>query len=66
VLTYAFRVFRIVIIIFSVSYFIGIGFYILTWLIDDAGIAQDGENFFSYEFSVGKFRDLNQNNEDSI
>lgn len=65
VMTYAFRVVRIVIIIFSISYFIGTLFYILTWLIDESGIAEDGENFFSYEFSFGQFRQLNKDKEDS-
>jgi hypothetical protein len=42
VMTYAFRVVRIVIIIFTISYFIGTLFYIMTWLIDDSGICEEG------------------------
>ena len=58
-LTYAFRVVRIIIIIFSVSYFIGTLWYIYTWLSDD-GITEDG-NFFS-KFG---FRQWHIDNEDS-
>ena len=34
-MSYAFRVLRLIIIIFSVSYFIATLWYIYTWLIDD-------------------------------
>jgi potassium voltage-gated channel Eag-related subfamily H protein 8 len=63
VMTYAFRVVRIIIIIFTISYFIGTLFYIMTWLIDDAGICEDGENFFSYPFAVGTFRQMAKDHE---
>jgi hypothetical protein len=35
VMSYTFRVIRLVIIIFSLSYFIGTLFYIFAWLIDE-------------------------------
>jgi hypothetical protein len=47
VMSYAFRVIRLIIIIFSVSYFIGTLWYILCWLTDD-GV---------YQLVMSKFSD---------
>lgn len=49
VLTYAFRVVRIVINIFSISYFIGTLWYIFTWLTDD-GVSTNSTFFGNYKF----------------
>lgn len=46
VMSYAFRVVRIIIIIFSISYFIGTLWYIYTWLSDDG--VSEGETFFGF------------------
>ena len=58
IMSYAFRVFRIIIIIFSVSYFIGTLWYIFTWLTDDGYSAK---GFFFGEY---RFRDWKKNNKD--
>ena len=47
VIRYMFRVSRLVIIIFSFSYFIGTLWYIFTWLIDD-GVTTGYVHFFGY------------------
>ncbi len=60
VITYAFRVGRLVIIIFSFSYFIGTLWYIFTWLSDD-GVSKGYKNFFGYF----KFREAYENGEDA-
>lgn len=54
IISYAFRVLRLVIIIFSISYFIGTLWYIYTWLNNDIfhETDQDGLNFFTYEFGA--------------
>ena len=58
VMNYAFRVIRIVLIIFSISYFIGTAFYIFTWLSDD-GVSVNTNFFGRYGF-----RGLMERNED--
>lgn len=52
VMNYAFRVLRIVIVIFSISYFIGTLFYIIVWQTSDRTTT---DNFFvAYGFDVMK------------
>ncbi len=58
-MSYAFRVLRLIIIIFSISYFIATLWYIYTWLIDD-GVSTDYVNFFGYF----KFREWRKQNRD--
>ena len=59
VIRYMFRVSRLVIIIFSFSYFIGTLWHIFTWLIDD-GVSTGYVNFFGYF----KFREAKAQNFD--
>jgi hypothetical protein len=59
VMSYAFRVTRLVIIIFSFSYFIGTLWYIYTWLIDD-GVSTGYVHFFGYF----KFREAKADGKD--
>lgn len=50
-INYAFRVFKLVVIIFSISYFIGTLWYIFTWQANDGKVLKEGEepeNFFQY------------------
>lgn len=59
ILLYAFRVTRLVIVLFSVSYFTGTLWYIFIWLSDD-GVSED-TNFFGFY----QFRQWKANNEDT-
>ena len=58
-INYAFRVLRLVIVIFSISYFIGTLWYIFTWQIDDPKSEPDTNFFNSYGM-----RQRKQDNED--
>eukprot|EP00347_Sterkiella_histriomuscorum_P018178 403346494 len=59
-INYAFRVFRLVVVIFSISYFIGTLWYIFTWQIDDPTDTRPDINFFRYY----KMDEKKKNNED--
>ncbi len=58
-MSYAFRVSRLVIIIFSFSYFIGTLWYIFTWLTYD-GVSTD----YTYFFGYFKFQEAKNKGED--
>lgn len=51
IMNYAFRVLRLIVIIFSISYFIATLWYIFTWAIDD-------DVSPGYFFGVYKFREM--------
>lgn len=59
IMSYAFRVLRLIIIIFTISYFIATLWYIYTWLIDD-GYSTGYVHFFGYY----KFREWKKENRD--
>jgi hypothetical protein len=56
-INYAFRVVRLVIIIFSISYFIGTLWYILVWQIDSSDI-KDEKNFFD-NYGLSEMKEQN-------
>jgi hypothetical protein len=67
IISYAFRVLRLVIIIFSISYFIGTLWYIFTWLIyqysDERNL--NGLCFFTNIYGAfGSFEENRNKNED--
>jgi hypothetical protein len=54
VIKYAFRIFRLIIIIFSVSYYIGIFWYIFTWL----SHSENKPSFYNvYKFETWRLED---------
>ncbi|CDW76967.1 cation channel family protein [Stylonychia lemnae] len=59
-INYAFKVLRLIIVIFSISYFIGTLWYIFTWQIDDPNDDTPNSNFFK---TYG-MRELKKNNDD--